>query len=80
MVPRYEIDMANQPDSNKRVLSIRIQRDLYKRAQKKAKSLDMDLSEFVTYLLYKGASDVELTSEEVMQIAKEIEYARNRKN
>ena len=72
--------MANQPDTNNRVLSLRIPRELYCQLKKEAVSRKMEMAAFIRHVLHEEVLDVELTAEELQQIAKEVERAEQKRH
>lgn len=64
--------MPNQPDKNKRILSIQIRRELYAQLSKLAKQYDLPLSVTCRKILEEAAEDVELTEEDYEKIRKDI--------
>ena len=71
--------MANQPDTNNRVLSLRIPRELYSQLRKEAANRKMGMAAFIRHILHEEVLDVELTAEELQQIAREVERAEQRR-
>ena len=71
--------MANQPDTNNRVLSLRIARELYYQLKKEAKSRKMNMAAFIRFILHEEVLGVELSSAELKQIAKEVEHAEQKR-
>lgn len=65
--------MADQPDINKRVLSVRISREFYKRLQVEAKRRGMGFNEYVRHLIYEATEHVGLTKEDYEAIERERE-------
>lgn len=68
--------MANQPDINKRILSIQVRRELYAKLSKLAKRFSLPLSVVCRRALETATEDVELTPEDYDQIKRDIEQAR----
>jgi hypothetical protein len=52
--------MSNQPDINKRVLSVRVSREFYRRLQKGAKQKQMGFNEYVRWLIYNATDHIPL--------------------
>ena len=71
--------MANQPDTNNRVLSLRISRELYHQLKKEAAIRKMDMAAFIRHILHEEVLDVTLTAEEIQTIAKEVERAEQKR-
>ena len=71
--------MANKPDTNNRVLSLRIPRELYYQLKKEAIIRKMEMAAFVRHILHEEVLDVELTAEELQQITKEVERAEQKR-
>ena len=71
--------MANQPDTNNRVLSLRIPRELYCQLKKEAVNHKMEMAAFIRHILHEEVLGVELTAEELQQIAKEVERAEQKR-
>lgn len=64
--------MADQPDIvTKRVLSVRISREFYRRLQKEAEKRLMKFNEFVRYIVYEATENVELTKDDYKVIDSE---------
>lgn len=72
--------MPNVPDTNNRVLSLRVPRELYYRVRKEAKQRGMEMTAFVRYVLNEEVLDVELTADEIKQIANEVKREEEKRN
>lgn len=72
--------MSNQPDIGKRMLSIRVSREFYRRLQKGAILRSMGFNEFVRYVIISAVEHIQLSPEDHIEIADEIkaEIARLR--
>lgn len=68
--------MPNQPNHEKAILSIRIQRDVKRAAEIEARRLKVSLTDFVTASIIQSTAHVVLQPEDYRQIADEIERAR----
>ena len=68
--------MPHSPNPSKRVLSARVPRELYAKIQKKARSRDEHMSDYVLATLTIATKNVELTPEEIEQIRKDTENAK----
>ena len=63
--------MPDQPDPNKRVLSVRIAREFYRRLQIEAQRRQMGFNEYVRFLIYKETENISLTKEDYDVIERE---------
>jgi predicted DNA-binding ribbon-helix-helix protein len=63
--------MSNSPDPNKRVLSVRISREFYRRLQKEARERKMGFNEFIRHLIYEATEHVTLTKQDYEIIEQE---------
>lgn len=71
--------MPDQPDPDKRVLSVRVSRELYAKLQAAAKAAQMGFNEYIRALLLTRTDHVVLTKEDYDQILAEKEqYLKNR--
>lgn len=71
--------MPDQPDSNNKIISLRLPRELHRKVQKAAAQAKMDVSAYIRMVLAESTLDVQLTPEEIMQIAKEVQNAEQKK-
>lgn len=69
-------DMANQPDINKRILSVQVRRELYAKLTKLAAKYDLPLSVVCRKVLEEATEDVVLTEDDYEQIKRDIARAR----
>ena len=65
--------MSNQPDITKRVLSLRVSREFYRRLQKGAILRGMGFNEYVRFLIYEATEHIQLSPADHIEIAAEIE-------
>lgn len=65
------LSMPDQPDINKRVLSVRISREFYRRLQLEAKRRRMGFNEYVRHIIYEATENVELKVEDYEIIERE---------
>ena len=63
--------MPNQPAKDKRVLSIQVQRNLYRKLQNLAESQNMTISDTVRRILNNAVMDTEVVSTSNEQINRE---------
>ena len=63
--------MPNQPAKDKRVLSIQVQRNLYRKLQKLAESQNMTMSDTVRRILNNAVMDIEVESTSYEQTNRE---------
>ncbi len=63
--------MPNQPAKDKRVLSIQVQRNLYRKLQKLAESQNMTMSDTVRRILNNAVMDIEVVSTSYEQTNRE---------
>jgi predicted transcriptional regulator len=63
--------MANQPDINNRMLSVRISRELYRKLQIQAKQMHRKFNVFVRIAIAAAVDGVTLTDEDYDQIKTE---------
>lgn len=68
--------MANQPDINKRILSVQVRRELYAKLAKLAAKYDLPLAVVCRQALEDATEDVELTPEDYERIRQDIIAAR----
>ena len=71
--------MPNQPDTNNRNLCVRVTRELYYKVRKAAKKEDKDMAVFVRDTLGEAVFKVNLSAEEIQQIAKEVKNAEEKR-
>lgn len=70
--------MPNQPDINKRILSIQVRRELYAKLSKLAKRYSLPLSTVCRRALEAATEDVGLTPADCDLIKRDIEQARRK--
>ena len=68
--------MPNQPDICNRNLCLRVSRELYYKIKREARERKMDMTEFVRHILNEEVFEVELSPEEIRQIASEVRDAK----
>lgn len=71
--PAYVCAMPDQPDPDKRVLSVRVSRELYRKLQKDAKACRQPFNEYIRGILLVKTDHVALTKADYEQILKERE-------
>ena len=72
--------MPNQPDTNNRNLCIRVTRELYYKVRREARRRGMDMAEFVRHVLNEEVLTVQLSADEIRQIAQEVHEAEIKRN
>ncbi len=70
--------MANMPDTNNRNLCVRVPRYLYYKIKRSAAEHGMDMAAFVRWVLAEATVNVQLTSDDIRRIAKEVEDAERK--
>jgi len=64
--------MPDQPDIiNKRVLSVRISREFYRRLQKAAAEKNMKFNEYIRFVIYEATENISLDEEDYEEIERE---------
>jgi len=71
--------MPNKPAADKRMFSVRITRELYRRLVKQARRKEVPLSALVRDALQNAAAGVELTPQDLAQIACETRAAQTKR-
>ena len=69
--------MPNQHAPDKAPIALYIPRTLKERVRKGAKEKGMSITDFVEWILYAAVKNVELTDEDHIRIAEEIQAARS---
>jgi hypothetical protein len=72
--------VANQPDLNKRVLSLRILREDYRKLQKEAKAKKMGFNEYIRHLINEAIYHVALDEHDYQIITSERKHDARRQN
>ena len=67
--------MANQPDINKRQITVRVSREYYRRVERLAAERKMNVIDYLRWLIWKETDRIPLTKEDYDIIEREKKQA-----
>lgn len=72
--------MPNQENPNIKFLNVRVTQELFRKAEKRAKERDMDVSELVRFLVNEDCAGIDLSPEDYIEIARRVQSRREKLN